>query len=50
MFADELPTSPTTDEVLEVELDNVMTAVATTPSDIAFEFMPHTKQVRLPLD
>jgi len=49
-LAEELPTNPTTEDVLVVELDNVMTAVATTPSGITVELSPQAKQVRVPVD
>jgi len=48
--AAELPTNPTTEDVLVVEPDKVMTAVATTPSDIAVALSPQAKQVRLCVD
>jgi len=48
--ADELPTKPTAVEVLVVAVDKVITAVATTPFDIAVALRPHTRQVTVPAD
>ena len=49
-LAEELATKPTMEDVSVVEPDKVMTTVAITPSDIATELSPQTRQVILPVD